>query len=171
MRKIIVWIWRKHRDDRLAVGSDDVTQPRRNRRQRSELVSALEQEVQRSNDTCSNDHALGANRLLPFPRVQRVHRCHFVTAALERTDGDHLSFRENPGPELFRQVEIVLVETVLRAVATPRQAASAAGAAGSLRTRPIEEGIGFRLSRFAEVDPLGHGTKRIARAHRFRGSV
>ena len=76
-----------------------------------------------------------------------------IPAAGEGVDHLHLRFRDDSGSSLFREVEVVLVERVLRADLAPGHARTALGAARSPWSLAVEVRVGDLLAWLTEEHP------------------
>ena len=80
-------------------------------------------------------------------------------------DGGHGGHRPHRCPRLLGQVQVVLQQRVLGAVATPGHALAAVDAAGAIRADPAKVGVLLGHSRRAQVDPHRRRSERVAHPH------
>ncbi len=133
-----------------------VAQPLREPRQPVRARLQLQQQVHRPQHASREDDvARGEAPLAPEEGRRPLQRLHLVATALERAHPRGLRVRVDGQPPLLSEVEVVLVQRVLRAEPAPEHAAAARDAAGALRALAVEVRIRHGDARLAEVH--GHG--------------
>ena len=150
-----------HPDQRFAIGAHAVAQLRADCRQRA-LFLQPEEQVQRAQRRGREDHAAAGEAAAPAGHDGGWDREHFVAlasvgTAVQRPDVHHLGFGEDPRAGLLGQVEVILVQGVLGAIAAAHHAAAAADATGALRSLAAEIGVGISLARRFALGPFEDG--------------
>ena len=150
-----------HADQRFAVGAHAVAQLRADRRQRAFFLEAEEQ-VQRAQRGGREDHAAAGEAAAAGGHGGGADREHLVAvasvgSAIERPDIHHLGFGEDLRAVLLGEVEVVLVQGVLGAVAAAHHAAAAGDATGAFRSLAAEIGVGISLAGRVALRPFEDG--------------
>ncbi len=140
-----------HVDEGLLVGADPPAESIRKAGQAVRAVLHGEEEFEGAEDAGRHDHPL---RSVSFdPSVLLVDAgLHAVAAVPVRGQVDHLASTQNLESAAFGQVEVVVVEGVLGAVAAAEHAPSAADATRARGPLAAEVGVGHGDARGAEVD-------------------
>ncbi len=151
----------------LAVRAHEVTEARRDVGQGAVLIAIFEQELDRAEHPRCEHDAFGAQAWAGATE-QRGRVLGFdLIPAVVRDDAGDLQLRQHFRAPLLGEIEVILVERVLRAEPAADHAPAAQVATGSLGTGAGKVGIGHRDVGFAEVHAHFRGVEGVGAAHAF----